>query len=569
MLLLSLGIVAGLAAAGNADPVMPSYGVLTLDFSKFTIGEQSEESNPLNSLMAKEEIKAIGLLDAVNAIDYAAEDPTVQYIYIKSDGAMISVAQAEELRAALESFREKSGKAIVSYIEAPTTGSYYLSSVADKIYMTKHIGATTMLTGVSSQMVFLGDLLEKLGVNVQLIRHGKYKSAGEMFVRGSSSKENREQNQRVVDSIWESMAAQIAESRAISVAELNKSIDGLKLVGPEDFVTCGLVDELMTREELQSKLATLAMEDSFTAVNQIAFADYVTVNTSSEPLYATDQIAVIYANGNIVDGSAKEDVAGDRFAGIIAKVRADSTVKAVVLRVNSPGGSVLAAEKIKSEIDSLQKVKPVVASYGDYAASGGYWISCACDKVYSDATTLTGSIGVFSMIPEFSGLAKDKLHVNVESVSSSSHGDMYGLMRPFNAAELGYLQKTVEDVYERFTSIVSEGREMPVSRVDELGQGRVWTGADAVVNGLADERGSLIDALRYAAELAGDADLDYWVKGYPTPQTPLEAILEKLSGTGSQESISGFALTKSLLDSFRSLKKPAVLARMDREMVVR
>lgn len=565
LFLLGMGIVGAVVASGSATPVIAQKGVLTIDMSALVISEQAQESNPiaaLSSMKTGGTVESVGLWDAIQALKTAADDPAVQYIYLKTDGSMLGMAHLEELRAALAEFRAKSGKAVVSYIEAPTTGSYYLASVADKVYMTSHIGATTMLTGVSSQMIFLGDILKKLGVNVQLIRHGKYKSAGEMFTKNTASAENREQNQRMVDALWKGIAEEIAQSRGLSVDALNSAIDNLKLVAPGDFVECGLVDELMTREQLRSKLADLALASNIKDVSFIPFADYAAARKAVS--LAGQEIAVVYADGEIVDGKAKQQVAGDYFASVIAKLREDDNVKAVVLRVNSPGGSVLASEKIKAELDSLQSVKPLVASFGDYAASGGYWISNACDKIYTDNATLTGSIGVFSMVPELSKVA-DKLGVSVESVSSSRHGDMYGLMRPFDNAEYAYILSTIEDVYERFTAIVASGREMSVAEVDALGQGRVWAGSDALANGLADERGGLVDAVRYAASLAqalesgedaSEVELGQWsVQGYPTPPTQMEQILELVGNTTADP-------TEVLAAKLRASTKPAIMARL-------
>ena len=560
--LLGFGMLGALISAGSGTPAIPKSGVLVMDMSGFVIGEQSEESNPLSSITGGGEVSTIGLWDAVQAINAAALDPAVKYIYLKTDGELSDISALEELRDALSDFREISGKPIVSYIEAPTTGGYYLASVSDKVYMTSHIGGTSMMTGVSSQMIFLGDLLDRLGVNVQLIRHGKYKSAGEMFVRSGSSAENREQNQQMVDSMWESMAEKIAESREISVKELDAAINDLKLNLPQDFVECGLVDELLTRDELQGKLAVLAVEDSYDDVSFIPFADYVAVNA---PVYNSklDEIAVIYADGEIVDGNGKAQVAGDRFASVVSKVCADSTVKAVVLRVNSPGGSVLASEKIRTELDRLKATKPVVASYGSYAASGGYWISNGCDKIFTDATTLTGSIGVFGMIPDFSKTAKDVLHVGVETVSSHKHGDMYALIRPFDQAEYKYMTDAIETVYGRFVSLVAESRSLPVETVDSIAQGRVWTGADAITVHLADEIGTLEDAVRYAASLAGDPEISDWnICGYPQPQSQMERILSMVGKGGSDDS-------NVLLGSLKDLSAPQVLARMDRKIEVK
>lgn len=528
---LLFAVIAGLATP--SAPAVPSEGVLRIDMSKIVLGEQSRDTDPITTMQSGQEIATIGIWDAVQAINCAAEDPGIKYIYLKTDGNASGAANASEFRKALQNFRATGAKAIVSYIESPSTGSYYLSSVADKVYMTPHPGANTTINGVGSQMFFLSDLLKKFGVNVQLIRHGKYKSAGEMFTRNSASPENREQYQVMVNSMWKTMSAEIAESRGISVEALNNAIDNLDLCLPEDFLRLGLVDELYDRAALENQLAVLAVADKFSDVTMIPFADYV--NAKVHPGKGSNKIAVIYVDGDIIDGSDLENVAGDRFAAVIEGVRADSGVKAVVLRVNSPGGSVLASEKIKSELDLLKAEKPLVASYGAYAASGGYWISNNCEKIYSDALTLTGSIGVFGMIPDLSKTASDVLKVGVENISSNKHGDMFSLTRPLDKAEYDYMLRSIEGIYDRFTTIVSEGRDIPKEQVDAIGQGRVWTGADALEIRLVDEIGTLEDAIHYAADLAGDPELSHWnIKGYPAPLTIMEQLIGSM-GTNKQD----------------------------------
>ena len=532
---LTFAVFAGLAGSGS--PSVPAEGVLKIDLSKIVIDEQTGPADPMAMLTGGNmNVTPVGIREAVEAIKIAADDPGIKYIYLKTDGNASGAARTSELRKALQNFRESSGKAVVAYIESPSTGSYYLASVADKVYMTKHPGATITFSGLTSQMMFLGDLLKKFGVNAQLIKHGKYKSAGEMYTRNSSTPENREQYQRMVDSMWETMSAEIAQSRSISVEDLNAAIDGLKLCLPQDFKDCGLVDELFDREELKDQLAKLAVEDNFKNVKMIPFADYAAAKVL--PGKARDKVAVIYANGNIIDGENEQNIAGDRFASIIEKVGAEKNVKAVVLRVNSPGGSVLASEKIKAALDKVGEDKPIVASYGEYAASGGYWISNNCDKIYTDALTLTGSIGVFGLIPEFSKTASDLLHVGVENITSNKHGDMYGMMRPFDQAEYDYMLRSIEDIYDRFTTIVSEGRDLPKERVDEIGQGRVWTGTDALGIGLVDEIGTLDDAITYAASLAGlDDPASYSVSAYPAPQTMMQMMMSSLNGPKEDYSV--------------------------------
>ena len=527
-----IGMIGAMAAAGSSKPVMPAEAVLSIDFSKMTLAEQTEEADPFVALQGGEMISPVGIYEAIKAVNAAAEDPAIRYIYMKPDAASGGFARIEEFRTALKNFRN-SGKAVVSYIENPTNAGYYLASASDKIYMTSYDGGMNMFGGISSQLIFLKDALDRLGVNVQLIRHGKYKSAGEMYIRNSSSKENMEQNEAMIGSIWESWATLIAQDRGISVETLNNMLNNLELNFPEDFLAKGLVDEILTRDELQKKLADLYVTDDYKHVKSISLADYATLKNTVN-YKAANKVAVIYAEGNIVDGGAKDQVAGDRFAKIIQDVRNDKDVKAVVLRVSSPGGSVLASEKIKAELDLLRESVPVIASYGEYAASGGYWISANTDYIFSNATTLTGSIGVFSMIPDIGGTLKNKLHVNVTPVNSNEHADMYGMIRPLDNKEVAYMQASVEKIYDKFTNIVAAGRDMTVENVDAIAQGRVWTGAEALGIGLVDQIGTIEDAINYAAtSIEGVTSVnDVQVVAYPKPQTPIEALLESFGGKG-------------------------------------
>jgi len=555
--LMILGGLIGSATGGSGKTVMPRNGVLVMDLSQFSIDEQAATPPAsLTSLVGGGvSLQApISLWDAVQAIRKAAEDPSVKLIYMKPDGASLSSAISEEIRDALAEFR-KSGKAVISYIESPTTGSYYLASVSDKVYMSSNCGAGPMMTGVSGQLFFLKDLLDKFGVNVQLIRHGKYKSAGEMYIKSEPSPENLEQNQAMVSSMANSMYEEISESRDVSVDSLNHLVDNMKLLFPEDMLNHGLVDGLLTKEELRQKLAVLAGADDFSNTGMVSFSDYVS-SVITDPLKSKKQIAVIYAHGNIVEGSDPQNIGGDDFSTLLSMVRADSSVKAVVLRVSSPGGSVLAADKIKTEIDLLRKVKPVVASYGDYAASGGYWISASCDKIYTDKMTLTGSIGCFSMVPDLSKTAKDIAHVGIATVSSNKHGAMLTPFHTLDEAEVAAMQSQIENIYGKFVANVAEGRELSPAYVDSIAQGRVWTGADAIGINLADEIGSLSDAINYAATLAGEADASSIdVIGYPAPVTILDNILAMI-GEGSSPVQDVFAGTPfwRVEEAFKSWK---------------
>ncbi len=567
-----IAMVGAIASLGDTQPVMPREGVLQIDMSTMTLAEQTSEADPFATLQGSQVMTPVGIYSAVRAVNAAAADPAVKFIYMKPDAAMGGIAQIEEFRKALQNFRA-SGKAIVSYIENPTNAGYYLASVSDKIYMTSYDGGMNMLTGVSSQLIFLKDILDKLGVNVQLIRHGKYKSAGEMYIKNSSSPENMEQNKAMISSIWDSWAKEIAASREITVDNLNAMLNNLELNFPTDFLEKGMVDELLTREELQQQLCVLYSANKYEDIKAIQLPDYAKLKTTIN-FKAKSKVAVIYAEGNIIDGNEKQQVAGDRFARIISDVRKDSTVKAVVLRVNSPGGSVLASDKIKSEISLIQQNGvPVIASYGDYAASGGYWISAGCDKIYSNATTLTGSIGVFSMIPDISGTLKNKLHVNITPVNSNTHGDMYNMMRPLTKAELDYMQASVERIYTKFTSIVAEGRDMTVEAVDNIAQGRVWTGAEALGIGLVDEIGTLEDAINYAVlSVDGAASVnDVQIVEYPKPLTTMEMLLESFGGNTGENVFSGTPF-ESVADAFMnwtSSESGKVYARIPYEISIR
>ncbi len=529
MLFLTLGIIGAVAAAGSSPVVMPSKAILTIDLSRLTISEQGRELDPISALQGNSMVN-MGLWKAVRAIDIAATDPAVKFIFLKPDGNVGDAATVEELRNALEKFRTN-GKAVIAYTETPDNASYYLASAADRIFMADYDGGMNMLGGFSTQIVFLKDILDKVGVNIQLIRHGQYKSAGETYIQNNISPANREQNQVLINSMWDAWASKMAAARGMRTEDFNNLIDNLKLNSAEDFLNYGLVDELMTREALRERMDNLFGQ-------KISKSDYISLNDYASlkllpDFKAKDKIAIIYANGQIMDMEMPDMVIGDKMAETIAKVRADSSVKAVVFRVNSPGGSVTASDKIRTEIDLLRKRVPVIASYGAYAASGGYWISSSCDYIFADESTLTGSIGVFSMIPDLSGSAK-KLGVNIVAINSNRHSDMYNGMRALDAQETAYCQEAVEDIYDAFTAVVAEGRNMSREDVDAIAQGRVWAGRDALKIGLVDSIGGLEDAVQMAKNYATGSDSpgrdQYDIVEYPKPLSAMEQLLEMFGG---------------------------------------
>lgn len=561
------GLVAGMTVGATAKAVVEPGSVLDIDFSKMTVAEQTLEENPLGAMsfgasgaFAAEEIRTVGILDATKALEEAASDPAIKFAYIRPDMAN-DISHLEEFRSALVNFRS-SGKPVIAYIQTPTNAGYYLASAADRIYISEYHGGMNMLVGLNGRMMFLKDLLDKLGINVQLIRHGKYKSAGEIYIKNSASPENLEQNTVMVKGLWDEMATPMAERAGMDKDSFNAMIDNLELVEASDFVARGLADEAVSMEEMKGKLCAQAGVEEYDDISSIAFADYAALKARTD-YKAHDKIAIIYVDGEIIDGREKEEVAGKRFADIIDKVRKDDAVKAAVLRVNSPGGSVIAASQIKDAVDRLKAEKPVVASYGSYAASGGYWISAGCDCIYSDATTLTGSIGVFGMIPDFSGTLKNIAHVNMTSVPSNRHSDMYSFIRPLRPEENEYIQKDIESIYTQFTSLVAEGRNMDVGKVDELGQGRVWTGRDALERGLVDRIGGLKEALDHASELAGSPS--YRLVSYPKPLTVMEQLMEALEPVPDEELVEAGGMGRAAIKSLReivSAEEPVIYARL-------
>ena len=562
----------GAMSLGSSKTVLPREGVLDIDMEQFTLGEQTQDdsfSPGFSMLGMSAGGPTVGLWDAVQAIEAAAADPGIKYILLRADAASGGTSSIEELRAALAEFR-KSGKAVVAYTENPSAGSYYLASVADKVYMTSYHGGSPQMTGIASQMIFLKDLLDKVGVNYQLIRHGKYKSAGEMYIKNAPSAENREQYQVMVNSLWKTVSTATAESRGMTVEKYNDLIDNLKLNFPEDFLENGLVDELLDHEGLVTKLCDLAQVEKVEDLHLVSLLDYVNVKVNR--LRGKENVAILFADGDIVEGKGYSDIASGRFVAEIDKIRKDNTVKAVVLRVNSPGGSVIASEKIRSALKLLMNEKPLIASYANYAASGGYWISAGTQKIFSDATCLTGSIGVFSLIPEFSKTV-GKVGVNFVTVGSNKHSDMYSLMRPFDAEETASMQAYIEDVYERFVGLVAEGRSLETQKVDDMAQGRVWVGTDALSLGLVDEIGGLREAVNYAASLAGYVSKgDYHVVTYPAQLSQTEQLLDMFSGKKEAPSIlegTPFEALGKSLQNLRENEPTQVYARLPYDIEIR
>ena len=514
---------------------------------------------------------SVTLLSYIKAIDAAAEDKNISMIYMIPENISCGTAQLEEIRAALERFK-KTGKPVIAYCNSFGNGSYYLASVADKIILDP--ASESMITVVGSQMIFLKDLFDALGVDMQLIRHGKYKSAGEMYTRSSSSPENRLQNQELINSIWNTMSSQIAASRGITQEQFNEWVENLDICHADEYKAKGLIDETWYKDEVDKYLCE---QNGVKKIQEVGFVKINKYASKVKKGSRKNRIAIVYADGEIKDSGSDADIVGSKLASTIRKVREDKKVKAVVFRVNSPGGSAQASEAIRHELQLLRAEKPVIASYGDYAASGGYWISAESDYIFSDNNTVTGSIGVFGLVPSMGDAIRKNLKVNIETVGTSSHSDMMNGMRKLDDSEVAYIQRQIEKIYDDFTSLVANGRGLSKDSVDAIGQGRVWSGADAMRIGLVDCRGGLKEAIDYAAGKVGLDSKDYRLNIYPVAKSV--SMLQMLSGGAADDPEENLTTSvenqPSLSDMFpaiarmRELKNPAIMLRMESVMEIK
>ena len=482
----------------------------------------------------------LGLRDIINSIEKAKIDDRIKGIYIQIPYLQASFATTEEIRAALVSFKE-SGKFIVSYSENYGQTEFYLTSVADEIYMNP--SGNLSFDGLTAQLMFFKDALSRLDVEMQVIRHGKFKSAIEPFIREDMSEENKEQMNALIHSIWNHQLNTISEARSVSVEQLNAIADGLKIRKAEDAKELGLVDGLMYEDEVMELLKVkLGMESDdklkFASMKEMKKVfkhklkgkgskeqtDSTATEAPEERINSKNKIALVFAEGEIVSGESKNDVMGsETIANAIKEARTDDRVKAIVFRVNSPGGSALASDVIWREVKLAKEEKPVIVSMGGAAASGGYYISCAADKIYAENSTITGSIGVFGLIPNMKGMMNNKLGITFDHVNTNDYSDGLSPFRPMAEMERQAIQDMIEDVYDEFTSRVAEGRGMTQAEVDSIGQGRVWTGVLAKEIGLVDEIGGLEDAIAEAVEMAELSD--YKIKELPAKKDVYQELL--------------------------------------------
>lgn len=516
-----------IASMGTTTTVsVKDNSILKLDLQK-NISEQAEE-NPFD--MFGDEFSqyyqtSIGLDDILACIKSAAKDPKIKGIYINSESVGAAPATLKEIHDALMEFKA-SGKFIYAYADSYAQGGYYLSSIADKVTM-----STTGLIqfkGIAMQVMFYKGLIDKLDVDMQVIRHGKFKSAVEPFLTDKMSDANREQMTLLANTLWNTMVEDIAASRKLSTEEVNNIADGMFIGTAAKAVESKLIDKACYKSDVVQDLKKLVNVENDKDLNITTLAEY-TKALKAENNTAKDEIAIVYAVGEIRGGKSGSDIMGsETMVKLIKEAYTSDNVKAIVLRVNSPGGDGTASDIIWHEIEQAKKAgKIVVTSMGDYAASGGYYISCNSNYIIAQPNTLTGSIGVFGVVPSFQRALKNKLGVTVDGVSTNKHSDAGGTMRPMNAEELAVYQEFIDDFYGVFTQRVADGRGMEQSAVDEIGQGRVWAGSDALKIGLVDALGNIDDAVAKAAELA---KLDnYKISYYPKKKDFWTKLMEKSS----------------------------------------
>ncbi len=527
LFLILIGIIGAMVSSSDKQVEVKDNSVLYINLNKEIVDRAS--NNPFSGFdfTSMHTKTSLGLNDILKAIGNAKEDPKIKGIFMEVDATSAGAATVDEIRNALLDFKE-SKKFIISYSDIYSQKAYFLSTVADKIYMNPE-GAVDWI-GLRAEVMYYKNILEKLGIEPQIIRHGKFKSAVEPFILEKMSPENREQTKTYMGSIWNHWVEGISKSRNISAAELNRLADEMLIRNGKTSYENRLVDSLIYKDQVLSIIKKRIGISEKKDIASVSLDDYAKIPTPLKGKgLSKNKIAVIYASGEIVMGSSTDgEIGSEGLAKVIREARRDSTIKAIVLRVNSPGGSALASEVIWREMVLAKQAKPLIVSMGDVAASGGYYISAPADTILANPTTITGSIGVFGMYFNLQEGMNKKLGVNVETVTTNKHSDFGSMFRSLTAEERAVAQLGVEDIYQSFIGHVAAGRNIPVTRVDEIGQGRVWSGANAIDIKLIDQFGGLKDAIKVAAK---KAKLDsYRLTELPKQKDPFQQIMEEFTG---------------------------------------
>lgn len=517
-------IIIGLIAGGGEETVtVKNNSVIELDLSKVTLDYAGKTNyKDFNYFEAHHD----GVNDILNAIEAAKTDDKIEGISILNNQSQLGLAQSKAVRDKLEEFK-KSGKFVYAYANSYSQKEYYINSVADQIYLNP-MGEVD-LKGLSAEIIYMKDLQEKTGVKMEVIRHGKYKSAVEPFLAQEMSPENREQMTVLLNSVWNTIVVDIAKSRKLSIAQLNAIANTLGARTPELALANKLVDKVAYEDEYHDMIKAKLKVDKKEKYAIVSITDYAKKAASTVEDYSkNDIIAVIYAQGEIAGGEGDVNVIGEgSIKRSLQEAREDDDVKAIVLRVNSPGGSALTSELIWREIEITKKIKPVVVSMGNYAASGGYYIAANADRIFAEPNTITGSIGVFGMLPNMNQLGKN-IGINAEQVKTHENASVYSVFEPMDENFKGFVLESIEKTYATFLKRVADGRKMTIAQVDAIAQGRVWTGVDAHKLGLVDEIGGLDAAIKYAAKLGKTSS--YRTENFPEYEKSFEDLLANFTG---------------------------------------
>ena len=519
-------ILLGIAGSMEKSVAVHPESILKIDFSEVLTDAPSSDPLAGIDLMTLQTTRQLSLFKALRAIEAAGADDRIKGIYLRMNGGggVTGSALLEELREAPLEFKQ-SGKFIVAYNETYSQGQYYLASVADKIYLQPEGGMEW--SGLASDVMFYKGLLDKLDLRAEVFRPTacKYKSAVEPFILDKMSAANREQMQALVNSMWGTISGAVCESRGIDSVKMRRITDNLQVTLPEEALEYGFVDSLLYEDQMEDVFAELGVSDDY---DFITLGDYASQVGADLKNISADQVAIVYADGQIVDGEGYgKEIYGNTLAAKIAGVRDDEKVKAVVLRVNSPGGSALASDVIWREVELLRAEKPVVVSMGSYAASGGYYISCPADVIVADKLTLTGSIGVFGMILDTREALKNKLGITIDGVQSNASSSFLAT-QPLTPVQRSMIMRGVDKVYTTFTNDVAEGRNLPIEKVLDIAGGRVWSGADALGIGLIDTYGGLKTAIALAVDKADLGD-NYRVTEVTETPTGFAAFIASLN----------------------------------------
>lgn len=538
-----IGAIVG-SATNDEEVKIKENTILKLNFKNGVIDQSQGNFFDNFDFENMKEVKVLTLKKVLDNIEKAKTDDNIKGIYISLKGVNMNLANMDEIRKAIVDFRS-SGKFTMAYGETIGQGSYYLASACEQVYLFPE--GDLMFKGLASNVAFMKGALEKLDVEMQIIRgsNNKFKSAVEPFLYDKMSDANRKQTTKLLNSIWGVWVENIADSRGMTTKEVNKIADSVRTYDPKQAVESGMIDGLKYGDEILAELMAKVDVENEDDIEMIGLNKYIKAsskkndNGNTNSWEIKNKIAVIYAAGNIVSGkSNKENMGSQTIAEAIKKARKDSSIKAIVLRVNSPGGSALASDVMWRETQLAKQAKPLVASMGGVAASGGYYIACGADRIFAGENTITGSIGVFGMIPYMGEFFRNKLGVTFDGAKTNANADVGTLTTKLTPYQYGKIQEGVDKIYGTFLSHVSEGRGLTVSEVDSIGQGRVWTGKDALEIGLVDEIGGLNSAVAYAAKIANLEEGDYRLKDFPERNIePFEQIFESFANASVDQII--------------------------------